>query len=186
MKECSLAGMIFNFRVSIHLYKNFNQMNKTFIIVLSVAASLLMVQCKKKKEVIKETVQNTISEGTQPSELKNTLQPIVGDRDYKWPGSTDPFTMLSQRVSGDTLFLQVQYGGGCKDHVFTMNTQLMWMKSLPPQLNLWLEHESNDDMCRALLTKELTFDLKGVRSPTGNKVSLIINNDREKTVAYTW
>ncbi len=162
-------------------------MNKAFILItFSIALSLLTTQCKKKKEVTKETTQYSMSENQPSSEMSNKVQPMVIDRNYSWPGSTDPFTMLSQRTSGDTLFLKVQYGGGCKEHVFTMNTQLMWMKSLPPQLNLWLEHESNDDLCRALITKELAFDLKGVRSPTGNKVSLIINNDREKTVAYEW
>jgi hypothetical protein len=162
-------------------------MNKAFIaIIFSVATSLLMVQCRKKKEVTKETTQNTMSENTPPSEMTNTIQPIVVDRNYSWPGSTDPFTTLGQRIVGDTLFINVQYGGGCEEHEFKMTTQLMWMKSLPPQLNLWLEHKSNNDMCRALITKEIAFDLKGVRSPSGNKVMLIVNNDREKTVAYTW
>jgi hypothetical protein len=162
-------------------------MNKTIIIIItSLVISLLMAQCRGKKEMTKEPIQNSTTESNTDQEMKNIMQPIVVDKGYAWPGSTDPFTILEQRVSGDTLLLKVQYGGGCKDHLFAMKTQLMWMKSLPPQLNLWLEHENNDDMCRALITKELTFDLKGVRSPTGNKVMLIVNNDRAKTVAYEW
>jgi hypothetical protein len=67
-----------------------------------------------------------------------------------------------------------------------MSTNGAYMKSLPPQMMLWLEHESNDDMCRALVYTTLKFDLRDVRYQGGEEVVLIINGDRERRVSYTY
>jgi hypothetical protein len=57
---------------------------------------------------------------------------------------------------------------------------------MPPQLTLYLEHENNNDMCRALIRTTLKFDLKEVRFPGGKEMKLYINNDRTKEAVYKY
>lgn len=163
------------------------------LIVLSVIlliSGLLFFSCKKKKEVAAAPAQSEAVSTPAPIPQTNVdeikLLPITIQSDYTWPGSTDPFDVLSTEVKGDMLILEIQYGGGCQDHDFSMTTNLMWMKSMPPQLNLYLEHENHDDNCRALITRKLAFDLKECRYSNGNVVVLIINGDRDKSTRYQY
>ncbi|MBX7052586.1 MAG: hypothetical protein K1X54_11170 [Flavobacteriales bacterium] len=163
------------------------------LIVLSIIlliSGLLFFSCKKKKEVAAAPAQSEAASTPAPTPQTNAdeikLLPINIQSDYTWPGSTDPFDVLSTEVKGDMLILEIQYGGGCQEHDFSMTTNLMWMKSMPPQLNLYLEHENHDDNCRALITRKLAFDLKECRYSNGNVVVLIINGDRDKSTRYQY
>jgi hypothetical protein len=164
--------------------------NKTILTAsLLVAFSLLFFSCKKKKEVAVENSNPTVKKEevkVESTASDITVLPVNINPDYNWAGSTDAFDILSTEVSGDMLIVEVQYGGGCKDHSFNMNTNLMWMKSMPPQLNLYLEHEDNDDNCRALITRKLAFDMSTCRYQNGTTVVLIINGNREKSARYQY
>lgn len=154
--------------------------------ILGIAAILLAFSsCKKNKSATADT-SGKDSKQTEQVKKEPEWQPVVVNKGYEWPGSTDAFNVTDVRVSGDTLLVDVNYGGGCKDHVFTMSTNGAYMKSLPPQMMLWLEHESNDDMCRAMIHTTLKFDLRSVRYQGGEEVVLIINEDRERRVSYTY
>lgn len=69
---------------------------------------------------------------------------------------TDPHTILEAHISGDTLALTVQYGGGCG----TINTDLVttnfFMESDPVQLHMKLSFQDND-YCTALIQEQLCF-----------------------------
>lgn len=127
------------------------------IVVLALAASL--IQCKKNKQASASKAFNG-----------KPLSAIGINPQYSYLGSTDPFTTIAPSISGDTLIVPVSYGGGCKDHVFTLHGNGQWMKSLPPKANLWMEHESNDDGCRAIVYDTLYFDLQTMRYKGQNKV----------------
>ena len=73
----------------------------------------------------------------------------------------DPYNIQEARIdeAGD-LALTVQYGGGCREHDFTLCWDGRFMESFPIQVRLVLHHDANDDMCRALPTEVRTFDLK--------------------------
>lgn len=126
------------------------QMNVLWITI----ATMVLVQCKSKKETATTSApaaKNEIAKGDPQKTLDI-------DNSYVWPGSTDPFRILSAQVSSeDSLIVEVEYGGGCKDHVFRLVTNGMMKKSMPPQCTLYLEHESNDDMCRAMLRQKVAF-----------------------------
>ena len=152
------------------------------VISLLTVLSLLAIQCNKNKKVV-STEAKSFGKKEMPS--TNNHQVII-DPAYTWPGSTDEFELLSSTVEGDSLRLEVRYGGGCKEHEFTMRTNLMYLKSLPPQLNLYLEHENSSDNCRALITETLAFDIIKLRYSGINQVKLIVNGDREKMVTYVY
>lgn len=158
------------------------------------ATFILLASCqayKEKRAARKDESENVHSQvakdSTESKPLNNNiLNNIVIDKMYQWKGATDAFNILEQNINGDTLKLVVEYGGGCKDHVFTMNTNSARMKSMPPKLNLWLEHESNDDNCRALITESLFFDLKPIRYNPSQSVVIIVNGEEENSVLYRY
>jgi hypothetical protein len=78
-------------------------------------------------------------------------------RDPRWP--SDPVTIRTAEVKGDTLELSVSFGGGCRGHTFLLLADGAWMESYPVQTGLRLAHEDNNDNCDALLTRVLKFDL---------------------------
>jgi len=159
-------------------------------IILSILIlAMAMVSCKayrekreqKKIEKSKSIAQEMNREFDSDAVL---LQRIHINREYQWPRETDPFRIISQTIHGDTLIMMVEYGGGCKEHEFKMNFTGAWMKSLPPKAELWLEHQNNDDNCRALVVKNLYFDLTPLKYAGSKNVKLIINSDEEGVLQY--
>jgi len=89
--------------------------------------------------------------------------------------STDPISIISAKVDGDCLKLTLQYGGGCKEH----QVDLAFIQPecgtppLPPP-TFEIRHNANGDACKALVTKEYSFDLKGIREEGKNKIDFIL------------
>lgn len=156
------------------------------IIVLTVA----ITSCKSRKE--KPTTENLGSEmvievGEDSAAFsEKILREIEVNQSYEWPKQIDPFNILSTEINGDVLKISVEYGGGCKEHEFKMNWTGAWMKSKPPKVNLWLEHQSNEDNCRALIRENLSFDLKSIQSSSSKSVLIIVNGDDDKNILYTY
>ena len=87
------------------------------------------------------------------------------------PENNDSFSFMvndagqSVWVEGDTLFVNVGYGGGCQEHEFTMYWNGFWAESAPPQTGVFLVHEGNDDFCEvAIGPRTLQFDLSSITS----------------------
>ena len=74
----------------------------------------------------------------------------------------DHATITSARVAGRTLFLTVQYGGGCETHRLGLFAGTELGESLPPYALLRLAHDSGGDPCDALLSREVAVDLSPI------------------------
>ena len=75
----------------------------------------------------------------------------------------DPFGLDTVFVAGDVMHLKVVYSGGCHDHEFELHmSPATFMESLPVQANLYLYHEDLDDPCDAIVSVDLTFDLRPI------------------------
>lgn len=178
-------------------------MKKVALYSLMAFTLFALAQCKNSKKASKQEV---IVEEMQPEKLDPghdappTMQEEPSTQNQSEPkvllpvkvyanyvmDKNDPYTLLGTRISGDTLFANVQYGGGCEEHTFTMNTTGAWMKSMPPQLHIYLEHRANNDRCRALITKEIAIDLSKTRYPGAKEVRLILNDNREQYIVYKY
>jgi hypothetical protein len=141
-----------------------------------------MYGCKTKQPIVKEED----GLGQMQEMLTGNDGFITVDKAYVGPAKGDAFTILDMSVAGDSLHVAVQYSGGCKPHAFQMISNGNLLKSLPPQLPLYLEHTANADNCRALLTEKLAFDLKPLRTQSGKKMKVFVNDDKTKMVEYTW
>lgn len=138
--------------------------------------------CKTKQPVVKEED----GLGMMQELLTGNDGFITVDKAYVGPAKGDAFTIQDMSVVGDSLFIGVQYSGGCKTHEFKMISNGNMLKSLPPQLPLYLEHNGNGDNCRALKSEKLAFDLKPLRAQQGKKIKVFVNDDKSKMIEYTW
>lgn len=89
---------------------------------------------------------------------------------------TDPIIVLDAKVEGDCLKLTLQYGGGCKEHRVDLALILPECGTPPlPPPTFEIRHDSNDDHCKALVTKDYSFDISGIREQGKTKVDFILS-----------
>lgn len=142
--------------------------------LLILAMSLALFACKDKSEMVAAA---TTEAAPAEKQKEAVVKPVIVDPEYKGR-ETDAFSIKAASLTGDILTITVSYGGGCEEHVFELYSDKKYMKSLPPQLNLVLEHDANKDACRAMITQDLKFDLKGLQSSMGRQIRLNLANHR--------
>lgn len=76
---------------------------------------------------------------------------------------SDHFLVDSAWVAGDSLILELQFGGGCRDHVFQPYCSAYVLESNPPQVDIHIHHLGGQDPCKALLFRRLAFDLSPLK-----------------------
>ncbi|HEY8403776.1 MAG TPA: hypothetical protein VIK71_04125 [Flavobacteriales bacterium] len=143
-----------------------------FIVLLSVA-------CKSAKK-------NTPEPFAVQLEIAFNLLEINVNREYRWNPESVPFEIVKAEVVGNQLNMLVEYGGGCEEHEFTVHTSGAYMKSLPPKLNLWIEHDDKQDACRALVQKEFSINLEKIQFAGSQELVLILNNREDIDLRYKY
>jgi hypothetical protein len=105
---------------------------------------------------------NSISLGQQQDKIILAKGSDLG----RW--KKDDYYITESRVekgNNNLLFLSVTYTGGCKEHNFEL---VAWnyfiMKPNEIQADILLSHDSNSDSCKAIINKELCFDLSPLNS----------------------
>ena len=88
---------------------------------------------------------------------------ITRDTDASyWP--SDAVTIQGFVMKGDSLELNVSFGGGCRDHAFVLLSDAAWMESYPVQVAVKLAHDAKGDNCKALVSRVLSFDLTPLKT----------------------
>lgn len=145
--------------------------NLPYALFIGFAVFALFTSCGRKKEMANAQ--------TETSEVKipdPTVQTVIVDEGFVPPRENGRFNVERMEMIDSHLHLEVSYSGGCEEHVFNLYTNKRYAKSYPPQLSLFLEHIDNNDRCRAMIQKELVFDLTGVEYPGTNELVLRLNN----------
>jgi hypothetical protein len=94
--------------------------------------------------------------------------------------------ILQSSVSGDTLWLDVEYSGGCAAHSFELVSKGLWMKSLPPKLSVYLIHNNHGDACREVIREKLSFLLHAAQYPGQRRVRLSVNEINQNPIEYNY
>ncbi len=83
-------------------------------------------------------------------------------------------------ANGKNLEVDVFYGGGCKEHNFTLQVGGC-LESFPVQCGVELVDNTHDDFCEALVGKTVVFSLKkyGLTDSYYSGARLSINGDNE-------
>lgn len=92
--------------------------------------------------------------------IRPVLVDLIGSLD-DWP--RDPVALRSVSLGGSTLTLEVEYAGGCREHLFDLVAWNGWLESYPVQVGVVLAHDDRGDACEALVREELVFDLGPLR-----------------------
>ncbi len=107
--------------------------------------------------------------------------------------ASSPFRFVDgATVEGDRLCIGVSYGGGCEEHGFALHVHRETVENSPLRIAAILTHNNNNDMCEALITRQIGFDLtslkehlRKVTGQTSGTVLLDISGYNEfKTVEY--
>ncbi len=102
---------------------------------------------------------------TEDSEIDSFEDSIMVKITNQAPDSLqlNPFDLNAIEINGDTLTLSITHGGGCKAHSYALfMTPAAFLESNPVQANLYPQHNSNGDLCKALIHKNLSFNLSPI------------------------
>lgn len=109
---------------------------------------------------------STPADDDGPEEAKRQGATVISDDGVdaadRW--GKDAFELNSAAIAGDTLAVNVSYGGGCRDHEFTLVASGAFMESHPVQLNVALAHKANEDPCERWVTEGYLFSLAPIKA----------------------
>lgn len=75
----------------------------------------------------------------------------------------DDFDLDTIAINDDILRIEITHGGGCKPHTYALYmSPAVFLESFPAQANLYLQHNANGDVCKALLHPTVCFDLRSL------------------------
>ena len=120
------------------------------------------------------------------SKTKKSKTPVVLlDKNFTYNAKTNaPLNIDTAYISKNILVIKIKYSGGCKEHSFELKSDGNFAKSNPPQISAYLLHNSNDDACRSLQSKELKFNIVSLKNK--DKKPVIINLNNEQKIKYNY
>ena len=71
----------------------------------------------------------------------------------------DPIYLNDAFIDGKCLQINISYSGGCKDHTVDLALMHPWIDGSSSIPTFEIRHNSNGDMCEAIFTTEMRFDL---------------------------
>ena len=136
--------------------------------------------------------------GTKNNEVKNTdktenmdqTKPEANIKIKARFGMFDPsvdFEIKSIKVTGNTMFVDITFVGGCGVHDFDMVGNLSIMKSMPPQRKVKIIHRSKSELCKSIVSKTLEIDITDMANDkTPGSVIYLILEGWEERIEYTF
>lgn len=98
--------------------------------------------------------------------------------------STDPFSIISATIDGDSLAVKLRFGGGCGSVEAKLYASSSVMESFPVQRNIKISFTDND-WCKASITRTFSFNIKPVRVDGNDQVMLRLE-DWDTSLSYTY
>ena len=96
-----------------------------------------------------------------------------------------PFTVMSTGIRGDSIWTVVQYGGGCAEHSFELQSSGPLLKSLPPKQPIRWVHRSPGDPCRAMINDTVWASLLPYRG-TPHGITVLLLSGYKGNLLYTY
>ena len=80
----------------------------------------------------------------------------------------DYYTINSVSLSeSQELEVNISYSGGCEDHFIELFQDPLFCGTPPVYISIKLSHNANGDMCEALITEDLCFDISSIYAGYG-------------------
>ncbi len=100
---------------------------------------------------------SSVTPGSDDDDAIRALQ-TVGEL----PAHGDAIRIASARIEGTTLLVEVEHGGGCAEHEYALYWNGACGESYPLSCGVRLVHDAHGDMCRAMLSRKLRFDVSAI------------------------
>lgn len=88
-----------------------------------------------------------------------TQKELIVDKEFQFT-EVKTVSIIAAEIEGDLLTLTLNYHGGKGMHAFDLYFNGIIMKSMPPQVNLFLKHTHTQENCEKLITDTVSFDIK--------------------------
>ena len=139
-------------------------------------ALILLSACRTSKDVSSSVNEN------------QSFPALIIQDNYKPAKDNGLFNVTAVSINKNLMTIDVQYSGGCAEHEFKLYTDKNYSKSKPPKLNLTLEHNPNGDMCKAIKSEQLIFDISNAKYPEKDKryTVLILLEGFDKEITYKY
>lgn len=154
------------------------------------AITLAIVSCKPK-----QTATETSSSTEQKANVQqtDTLQSITINELVDMKNTGDPYSVENAKISGDTLIINLSYGGGCEEHSFELLNNFAFKEHTNDfgkigsyETRITLKHNANNDRCRSIVRSEERFDLTKIRQVGVNKIKMNLSGwENELTYIYS-
>jgi hypothetical protein len=143
-------------------------------LILILISTSLFVACKCHKKIVSQ------------NKINKEEMIIIGKLDTI-SDSSDAIKFEDVKLNGNTLEIKVSYGGGCENHTFELIGSPNISKSLPPIRSIQLIHRANKDACKALIIKDLMFDVSSFtyKKESGSTIYLQLDGWDQKLL-YTY
>ncbi len=90
------------------------------------------------------------------------------------------YRIKSYSIEGNILSIDVSYRGGCGQHTFELYSNGLLKKSLPPQIDVYLEHKKENETCTEDIKQTLKFDISSLKNSNYDLIVLNINSADNK------
>lgn len=143
-------------------------------IILIFSLIIATVGCKTRKNLSKENDANCKS---------NMITATIGEIN----SPSDLLNISAVRVSGNKLFIDINYSGGCEKHEFEVIGSSMIAKSLPPIRAIQLVHKANNDACKKLIEQTIEVDISALayKQEAGSTIFLTLDGWKDR-IEYTF
>lgn len=143
-------------------------------LILVLICSSLFVACKCQKKIVEQ------------NNMNNEEALLIGKLEMQ-NDSSDVFKVEDAKIVGNKIEIKVSYGGGCENHSFELIGSPNISKSLPPIRSIQIIHRANKDACKALIIKEMAFNISAFtyKKESGSTIYLQLDGWDEKLL-YTY
>tara|TARA_B110000305_G_C19463385_1_gene656096 strand:- start:3655 stop:4209 length:555 start_codon:yes stop_codon:yes gene_type:complete len=154
------------------LYLNVLQQKGTMRFFLIIGFAGLLIGCANEKDLITGTppveteipdtfdatdVSTEVTEDNRKPQRPYQVQGMIGDASSK---ESDAYDILSARIVGNKLFIEISYSGGCAYHRYECFGSEAISKSLPPQRSIKLIHKNVNDSCESIVKQTIEVDIQ--------------------------
>jgi len=144
--------------------------HKGFLLLLIIAMLKFIISCNKREQIIDCTDPNAINYNPEATSIPGSdLAHCIYDSScidviniplgetINYP--VDDYNIDSAYLIDNYLTISVSYDGGCEEHLFNLYAEDNFCGTPPCYIYLTLSHESNNELCEAVMRENICFDV---------------------------
>lgn len=124
----------------------------------------------------------------EASRAHGTMYIVAPD---EFPHKSAPFDITRAAIHGDNLEVLVTSAGGCENHTYSVFWDGKFRDDHSPSVELFIVHDDNGDICEALVSDQVLFDLSPVKIAFAENASVdhsmeisVTLKGKDKTITY--